>query len=242
MLKGSFEKSYKFQTIVTEDILRKIDTYLQSRGDRMAYRFETINGAKYEVENIEEIIGYDNPSDAKIDEIYLMAQKEGRYIPQNFITVKFINRGRWSSSASLYIRNANQDEISVIFNDMDRVIQKAKADYSWLYNKWVLISLNFILSELLFFFLYHYVAPLIKENNASWWIQLFLLQLSILIPFTMGLLKTLQWVYPETVFLIGDQKAVYEKLMRRRNWVLGTILTVILGVIASIIATKCFLN
>lgn len=239
MLKGSFEKSYNFQTIVTEDILRRMDKYLQSRGDSMVYKFETTDGAKYEVENVEEIIDYDNPSEAKLDEIYIMAQKEGGYIPRNFITVRFINRGRWNSSASLYIRDANQDEISVISKDIDRIIKKTKADYSWIYNKWSLMSLNWIFLGLLTFLLYRYVAPLIKDNNAFWWIQLFILQMSIIIPFAFGVIKIIEWAYPETVFLIGDQKAVYEKLMRRRNWVLGVISTLILGVIASIIAVKC---
>lgn len=240
MLKGSFEKSYKFQTIVTEDILRKLDKYLQSRGDSMVYKFETIDGGKYEVENIEEIIDYSNPSDAKFDEISIIAQKEGGYIPQRFVVVRFINRGRWSSSASLYIKDASYDEISVIFKDIDRIIKKTKADYFWLYSRWFLALLNYVLAGLLSFLLNYYIGPLIKDNNASWWIQLLLFQVVISIPLVIGFMKIIEWAYPETVFLIGDQIAVYKKLMRRRNWVLGSVSAVILGVIASVIAAKCF--
>jgi len=61
MLKGSYTKYFKFQSLVGIDDLRHIDRYLHSRCDKVVYNFETSDGANYDTEKIEDVIEYSNP-------------------------------------------------------------------------------------------------------------------------------------------------------------------------------------
>ncbi len=240
MLKGSYTKYFKFQSLVTVDDLYRIYRYLHSRCGKVIYNFETSDGANYDADVIEDIIGYSNPSNAKIEKVTMIAQNNGKYSAHNHIIVKFYNRGRWDSSASLYISDANSDEIAAISKDLGIIIEQTKTDYSWMYSRWFLLFLNMLLTTIVTVLLYVYIVPFIKENNASWWIQTSLLQMIILIPLFLGFVRSIEWAYPETVFNIGAQKSYYNKLLNRRKAVLGSISTIILGVISSILVTKFF--
>lgn len=46
-MKGKLTKYYKLQTIVTEDVLQRIDKYLRSFTNEVKYNFETSDGAEY---------------------------------------------------------------------------------------------------------------------------------------------------------------------------------------------------
>ena len=240
MLKGSYTKYFKFQSLVTVDALRRIDKFLHSRCDKITYNFETSDGANYESDSIDDIISYPNPSNAKIERISLIGLRNGKYIPHNFIIVKFFNKGKWDSSASLYITDANSDEIAAIYKDLGIIIEQVKADYSWVYSRWFLLLMNLLLSAIITISLNTYIVPLIKNHNASWWMQIFILQMIILVPLFLGFLKVIEWAYPESVFNMGAQEMYYKKLINRRKAVLGTITTIMLGVISSIIATNFF--
>lgn len=240
MLKGSYTKYFKFQSIVTVDTLRSIDRYLHSRCDKVIYNFETSDCANYNADNIEDIINYSNPSNAKIERVSIIAQNNGKYISQNHIIVKFYNKGRWDSSASLYITDANSDEIIAVSKELGDIIKQTKADHSWIYSRWVFLLLNLALSAIITIILYTYLVPIVKENNASWWFQIFILQVVILVPLLFGFIKAIGWAYPETVFDIGAQKLYYKKLLSRRKSLQGMLLTIILGIISSIIASKYF--
>ena len=238
MLKGSYTKYFKFQSLVGIDDLRHIDRYLHSRCDKVVYNFETSDGANYDTEKIEDVIEYSNPSNSQIDRISMIAQNNGKYSAYNHIIVKFYNKGRWDSSASLYISDANSDEIMAISTELGNIIEQTKADYSWIYSRWFFLFINLLLSTIVTFSLHMFIVPLVKENNGNWWLQGFLLQMIILIPLFLGFVKIINWAYPETVFNIGAQKSYYNKLLNRRKTILGIISTIILGVISSIIATN----
>lgn len=240
MLKGSYTKYFKFQSLVTVDDLHRINEYLHSRCDKVIYNFETSDGADYDADVIEDIIGYSNPSNAKIERITMIAQNNGTYSAYNHIVVKFYNRGRWDSSASLYISDANSDEIAAISKDLGIIIEQTKTDHSWMYSRWFFLFLNLLLSVIVTISLNIYIVPFIKDNNASWWLQTFMLQMIILVPLFLGFVRIIEWAYPETVFNIGAQKSYYNKLLNRRKAVLGSIFTIILGVISSILVTKFF--
>lgn len=240
MLKGSYTKYFKFQSLITADDLHRIDGYLHSRCDKVIYSFETSDGANYDSDVIEDIIGYSNPSNAKIERITMIAQNNGKYSAHNHIIVKFYNKGRWNSSASLYISDATSDEIAAISKDLGIIIEQTKADYSWMYSRGFLLFLDLLLSTIVTVSFNIYIVPFIKDNNASWWIQISLLQMIILVPLFIGFVRIIEWAYPKTVFNIGAQKSYYNKLLYRRKTVLGAISTIILGVISSILATKFF--
>lgn len=53
MLKGSYTKYFKFQSLVTVDDLHRINEYLHSRCDKVIYNFETSDGADYDADVIE---------------------------------------------------------------------------------------------------------------------------------------------------------------------------------------------
>lgn len=240
MLKGSYTKYFKFQSTVTVDTLRSIDKYLHSRCDKVIYNFETSDGADYNADNIEDIVNYLNPSNAKIERVSIIAQNDGKYVSQNHIIVKFYNKSRWDSSASLYITDANSDEIIAVSKELGDIIKQTKADHSWIYSRWVFFLINLALSAIITIISYTYLVPIIKENNASWWFQIFILQVVILVPLLFGFIKAIEWAYPETIFEIGAQKLYYKKLLSRRKSLLGLLLTIILGIISSIIASKYF--
>lgn len=240
MLKGSYTKYYKFQSIVTVEDLHRIDKYLHTRCDKVVYNFETSDGANYEAEDIKDVINYPNPSNAKIERISMIAQKNEKYVSYNYIIVKFFNKGRWDSSSSLYIANANSNEIAAISKDLGIIIEQTKADYSWMYSRWFLLLLNILLSTIVMISLYTYLVPVIKDNNVSWWVQTFILQTFILVTLYFGFIKAIEWAYPESVFNIGAQELYYKKLLDRRNKVLGAISTIALGGVSTLLVNWLF--
>lgn len=123
---------------------------------------------------------------------------------------------------------------------MGIIIEQTKTDHSWMYSRWFFLFLNLLLSVIVTISLNIYIVPFIKDNNASWWLQTFMLQMIILVPLFLGFVRIIEWAYPETVFNIGAQKSYYNKLLNRRKAVLGSIFTIILGVISSILVTKFF--
>lgn len=236
-MNGQFTKYYKFQTIVTKDVLQRIDKYLHNFTDNIKYNFETSDGAEYSTTDLKEIIEYDNPDKARIEKITLQAIKDKNPY-RSFIIVKLYDKGKWNSSASLYISEATPNEIASISSLIGRYIEEAKAPHWWLYSKGFLIFLNCLMSFLGSYLLYTFVVPFIKENNPSWWIEITILLLLFNCIMVFLYFKIVYWTYPESIFLIGEQKNCQKKLIWRRNIILGTFSTIILGIIASIIATK----
>lgn len=234
---GQYTKYYKFQTIITEDILKRFDNYLRSLTNKIRYNFVTSDGAEYMTLELNEILNYDNPNNARIEKISFMAQREDD-LYGNFITVRLYDRGKWDSSASLYISEATSHEITSIRTTIERYIKEAKAPHWWLYCKWFTMVLNCLVAILGTYLLYTFLVPQIKENNPSWWIQT-----TLLLSFTNFMLGVIYYAmiyraFPESIFLIGEQKNRLAKINKRRNIILTTIFSLILGIIASIIATK----
>lgn len=100
MLKGSFFKSFKYQTIVTAHILLKLDKYLKTRVTTIVYNYDTSDGAMYETNDIEDILQYTNNSKSQIERITINGKREGKYSLQSFITVKFLDKRIGYHSAS----------------------------------------------------------------------------------------------------------------------------------------------
>lgn len=236
-MEGKYTKYFKFQTIITEDVLKRIDKYLRSITNNIKYNFETSDGAEYSTTDMNEIIDYDNPNKARIEKITFQALRDDK-LYRNFIIVKLYDKGKWDSSASLYISEASSDEITFIRTTIARFIEEAKAPHWWLYSRWFTMSLIGLVAILGTYLLYTFVVPQIKENNPSWWIQTTLLLFFSTLIFCAIFYAIIYRVFPESIFLIGEQKNRLAKIHKRRNMILTTISTIILGIIASIIATE----
>lgn len=125
-------------------------------------------------------------------------------------------------------------------SQMDLSIITIQDGYAWIYSKKFLSSVGLVLYLAISIPLYYYVVPLIRETNPSWYIVYLLLLFLIFVNIVKLFTKIREWAYPESVFNIGEQETSYKKIIKRRNYILGAISTIVLGVLSSIFATKYF--
>ncbi len=238
-MNGKYFKTYKFSTIISEEIIMRLDSYLRNLSPMIEYNFKTLDGAEYETKDIADITSYVNPDDRKITQITITLFKEGKYVPSMFLRLNLFDRDKWDSSASLHLSEATPEEISIIPIKVSEIIHMAKAPYSWVHNHWIFRILSLITTVCImcvFMILFDQYTT-IKDPSY---------RLILMILYQLPIYGLLYWLYhtavkficPPTIFYIGEQKRKKNRRDKVRNTILiSVILAIFIGVISSLIAT-----
>ncbi len=239
-MKGALTKSYNFSLIITPKTIQSVNDVIAGLCKSVAYQIKTTDGAEYALDNIDNVLSYSNPSSRKIEKLKIKGNKEDSksFIYSDYEVLLFDN-SLYDKSAIISIRDAEEKDIVFFEQRIDELIKGARAPYWWLYKSGFYWCIGIVL--------YLILATIILTNtdnvDASNKVYNILILQGVCgacMAFSMYVLKkAISYFYPESCFCIGAQNEFNEKRQRLRKIVFITvILTLFLGIISSLIASK----
>lgn len=232
-MEGKFFKAYRYQTIITEDILRRLDKYFHTLSDTVEYEFTTSDGAAYEKCTLSDILDYPNPKTRKITSIAVHAKIRVINFHSTVVKLQLLDASEKTLSATIAMWNATPEEIHIIPDKIAEILNLAKAPYAWLYSKWTyFLFLEAVMIGLSFLTTMYTKGLHIFER----------IFISILLGFLEGAIlgaiyfKLVPMAFPETTFCIGEQSNRHEQLKKKRNIVfISILLGLLVGGLSSLI-------
>jgi hypothetical protein len=233
-MKGTLTRSYKFSTIIRIEDLIQLDNFILSQYPFVKRYITTANGGEYFVESINEIIDYDNPDYRKITKISIRAKKEeDKYSTYPDFEIYISDLKHFFTSVSFTIRQENEKEITFISTKIDDLIQNYKAKYSWV-NKNSFSICFYLLIWLFVYGLFHFFFYK-KIDNISYFVSIFSLSLIVGLLTPQVFIPLLRKIYPETIFYIGKQQLLFDKINKFKDTIFYLIvITFLVGVGSSL--------
>lgn len=235
---GSLDKSYNRPIIVDEEQLRHLASIVEKRFCAVEYEIKTIDGAKYILPNIDDVIAYNNPDSRKIVCISIggYKSKDGRgYYPE--FSISLFDMSKYDASCILTLKNLEEAEITYFSQRVDEFVKSTKTAYWWLHRSAFYIGLGFLLYCMVVVYYYlslgmeQWSMKADKTTILTGWSVICML-ISVY-----GIRKIVEYLFPEGGFVIGEQKRFMKRKDKRRYLVFITIIgTIILGVISGVIA------
>ena len=222
-MKGSLTKSYKFSTIVKIEDLFQLDNFILSQYPFTKRYITTINGGEYDVENFSDISDYDNPDSRKIIKISIRARKEeNKFSTYPDFEIYISDLHEYSTTVSFTIRRAEEKEITYISTKLDELIHNFKAKYSWLNSNNISV-IFYIINWLVVYGIFN-VFFYKKTDTVSYFLTTFTLSLIVGIGTSLIFMPLLRKIYPETIFCIGKQQFLFEKIRKIKETILYLII------------------
>lgn len=234
---GSLDKSYNRPIIVDEEQLRYLSGIVEERFESVEYEIKTIDGAKFKLPSMGDLIAYNNPDSRRIVSISIWGNKSKDrhgYYPE--FSISLFDMSVYDASCILTLKNLEEAEITYFTQRIEEFVKSAETGYWWLHRSAFYITLGFIFYCMVV--AYYYISLgleqwAVKENKMS-----ILTGWSFVCMFisVYGIRKIVDYLFPEGGFVVGEQKKYMKKKDKRRYFFLITILgTIILGVISGLI-------
>lgn len=234
---GSLDKSYNRPIIVDEVHLRYLAGIVEERFSAVEYEIKTIDGAKYKLPTIDDVIAYNNPDSRKIVCISIWGYKSKDnhdYYPE--FSISLFDMSKYDASCILTLKNLEEAEITYFSQRIDEFVKSTKTAYWWLHKSAFYIGLGFLLYCMVV--VYYYLSLgmeqwSMKADKTSiltgWSVVCMLVSVY-------GVRKIVEYLFSEGGFVIGEQKRFMKRKDKRRYFVFITIIgTIILGVISGVI-------
>lgn len=232
-MKGTIKKSFNYAIIISDNTLKEIDDFIKTQYEYVKYSFATSDGAEYDINDIRDILNYQNPDQRKIVKIIIKANHKESLFSSQF-NLLILDQNIAYKVISYEIKDEAEKELLYIHTHLDEIISKFKAPYSWLHKD------KSSLFCVLFVWLMFSIPYLIYTNGKIDKILnfLFLQSFSIIIAYCSSFVydKIINKYFPVTIFCIGEQLEQKQNKQRQMNVFLTIVGTLILGVIASLIA------
>lgn len=236
-MKGTLTKSYNFSSIITPQAIQSIDDIIMSSCQSVRYEIKTTDGTEYVLEKVDEVLNYGNPDSRKIEKITIKGNKEENksFIYSDFEVLLFDN-SQYDKSAIISIRNSEEKDLVFYKQRIKEVIEATKTSYWWIhkFTFYMILSLLVYVGLATLFFM----CSDVSDKSYTF---LILLNIGLISGFISAyiLRKLFGYLFPETIFCIGAQNEFNEKRKRLRKYIFITvILTLILGIASSLIASK----
>lgn len=239
---GSISKSYKFSTIISCNDLQRLNDFIAQEYNFLKYKITTIDGAKYETDDFNEILNYDNYNSRKIEQIIISAnQVEREFKLLNDFEIVLRDLSQYPDSINYTIRNVSEKEITSYTSQLKELIMSFKVQNSWIHNIW---------SSLVFFFILWaifsiYFSYLFHDKIDKTLLFLYQMTFSFFIGWISNwvFIKFASFLFPKTIFSIGKQKEFLKKKEKTRHtlftvFILGLIVSVVASLIVFAITTK----
>ena len=233
---GSLDKSYNRPILVDEDHLRYLAGIVEERFCAVEYVIKTIDGARFKLPTIDDLISYNNPDSRKIVCISIIGYKSkdvNGYFPE--FSISLFDMSEYDASCILTLKKLEEAEITHITQRVDEFVKSTKTAYWWLHRPAFYVALGLIFYSVVI--VYYYLSLgmeqwSMKENKTS-----ILIGWSFICMLTSvyGIRKIVDYLFPEGGFVIGEQKKFMKKKDKTRNFIITIICTVIFGVISGLI-------
>jgi len=228
----------EYSIIVVEDELRALVSFLSSNYEPVNIIAQCNDGSSMTTSQLEDIINFENPSSRKIESLQI---NFGKSYSQGG-NVEF-GGGVFLSTCNLTITETDDAKALKVAKEIEHRFEECRPWYSNL-GKYFIYGLGVFLFILLSLFVTGLFLVDVKGNEAVLFSKI---SISIFQGLALGaivslvgtyLIKGWFWIFPKIWFDIGKQKAELQTRIKVRNFIfVGVISTLILGVIASIIAT-----
>lgn len=231
MRKGDFNKSYNFPSSVSKEDIKSLLDIIAPVCEEFSFDFKTKDGAKYTVDNIEEVLTYSNPNSRKIIRLDIKGNlRKGNHFIFPNISIILYDSSIHGLSCRIDFNKLEEKDIIFYSQQIDEVIQRTKMPYWWLHQDafyWCVGIILYLILGGIFLYVTNDTEPFVKLQVISalcMFSSMFLLE------------KIISYLYPKGCFYIGEQ----EKFKNKKNKTLAiwssVISTILLGVCASIIA------
>ena len=235
-MKGHLHKTYDFASIVTEQDLKSLSLLVSSKFDFIKYEFKTKDGEIYSLDNLDDIINFDNPDYRKIVQFRIKGNRnqDSSFVFPN-ISISLCDNTIYKESCVIDLRNLEDTEITYFSQRINDFVKQIKTPYWWCHKPIFYCAFCTTLYIGLFFLLNALFA--FETDKAS------ILLIRFAIGFFCGYLsfelgtRLVAWLYPEYCFCIGEQKKYIYRKEKSRGIILWSIIApLLLGIIATIIA------
>ena len=229
---GTKTKKFSFGTIIKQDDLMSLNNFISSEYKNIKYSIHTKNNINYDLENYGELISYENYSDSQIKWIRVEANKniEDKHFIYSDLRL-FISEYK----VEYEVRNSSENDILCISDKIDKIVYRFKSPHNWTTTLWGSILVNMIILSPLIFFTSK--IPKSLESFLPWNYILFY---AVIIGLGELLAVIRMYLYPKTVFLIGEQIKIYKKKKNIRKTLTGILITIIVGLLTNYFANLIF--
>lgn len=211
---------------------------LENDFKEVTYEIKTKDGARYTVNNIEEVLEYSNPDSRKIEMLSISGNKEkGKHPLLPDICVYLFDSSIYDKSCLLELNRMDEKDILFYTNKIDEFAKKTRVPYWWIHKDafyWVIGVVLYILLGFIYF------THTNTNDSTDKVYNILLLQgvFAFCLLFSMFVLnKLVSFFYPKGCFAIGEQEKHKIKKEKTRNIVIVTIIgALLLGIVSNIIA------
>ena len=235
---GNLHKKYEFATIITESDLKVVSALVSSKFEFVKYEIKTKDGAEYCVDNLDDILNYDNHDYRKI---VLFRVKGNRNERDSFvfpnISISLYDNSIYQETCILDIKGLDDTEIVYFSQKVKDFTEQIKAPYWWCHKSAFYCVMGIILYTILAFVsLRNGLSN--EEDKAYVFITLLVMSSSCgMLSVLLGR-KLVSWIFPEGCFCIGEQKKYLHRKEKYRGIILWTILVpLIISIVAGIITS-----
>ena len=228
----------EYSIIVVEDELRALVSFLSSNYEPVNIIAQCNDGSSMTTSQLEDIINFENPSSRKIESLQI---NFGKSYSQGG-NVEF-GGGVFLSTCNLTITETDDAKALKVAKEIEHRFEECRPWYSNL-GKYFIYGLGVFMFILLSILVTVLFLADVKGNEAMISSKI---SIGIFQGLAIGAIGTLIgtylikgwfWIFPKIWFDIGKQKTELQTRIKVRNFIfVGVISTLILGVIASIIAT-----
>lgn len=235
---GNLNKDYNFSIIVNKQNIKDIYNLVASNFKSVKIEFKTSEGAEYNVDNIDNILGYSNPKSRRIIVIRFEGDLRGHasFLSPN-ISIVLSDTSTYYSSISLSIKNMEEKDIVYYTREIEEFSNSIKAPYWWLHKSWFYTITGFALYLLCAVLYFTCGNTAVSDDKAYNILILQGISALCMVISMYGVKKIVSVLFPECSFCIGEQENYILRQSKLRKFIFGTIIgTIVLGVLSSIIA------
>ncbi len=228
----------EYSIIVAEHELRALVNFLSSEYEPIEITAKCSDGSSLTTPQLDDIINFENSNFRKIESLEV---NFGKSYSQGG-NVGF-GGGIYLSTCSFTVKDTDDSKALKVAKEIEQRFEECRPWYSnagkyVLYGGATVFFIILLLSTGLLFAINTQGKEQEFTSKITFGIFQGLLLGTLFSLVGVYLAKTWFWMFPKIWFDIGKQKAELEKRIKVRNWIFGGIITtLLLGVIASIIAT-----
>ncbi len=233
-MKVEFSKTIYHSLLIQEEDLRSICSFVSSRFKNLKIIASCMDGSRFESEDINEILLFDNPKFRRIKSIRV----EGDSGSREQISVD-IDSDRFST-ASIFLLSESDDQAVYISREILNMLAEMKPSYHLLARIpvsgvlaafWVAWTTLYTASMMLGF-----VHPSISRFSGIQQLNISIVLAIIFFVVTYPFDRLQRYLFPKVFFLLGKQKKAMETIKQWRSFIFyGLLLSIITGIVSSLI-------
>lgn len=227
-MRSKINRDIRNSLLLSEDDIRSIQAFLEREYNFVDITAKCNEGTTLDECGIADIIAFPNLNSRRIVSVDWSASPSDRWSDREHARLS-INADRWIPGASLTIVSTDDKKALYVAHELTLLLREMRPSHDW-FARHSLFEFAGAIAVLLVL-----LAPEGLTAHATW-IERALAGLLLVVPYvgSIWLLdRGRRWLFPRVFFLIGRQRQEYD---RRSAWRQHLFATLLLGVVASLVA------